>query len=46
MMNFAPQSGGCHRIMPVFCDSQMLDFQMHLMAQFFNYALKVWEMQL
>lgn len=41
MMNFAPQSGGCHRIMPVFCDSQMLGFQMHLMqAQLCNYALK------
>lgn len=41
MMNFAPQSGGCHRIMLVFCDSQMLGFQMHLMqAQLCNYALK------
>lgn len=41
MMNFAPQSGGCHRIMPVFCDSQMLGCQMHLMqAQLCNYALK------
>lgn len=40
MMNFAPQSSSCHRIMPVFCDSQMLHFQMHLMAQLCNYALK------
>lgn len=31
MMNFAPQSGGCHWIMPSFCDSQMLGFQMDLM---------------
>lgn len=41
MKNFAPQSGGCHRITLVFCDSQMLGFQMHLMqAQLCNYALK------
>lgn len=41
MMNSAPQSGSCHRIRPVFCDSQMLGCQMHLMqAQLCNYALK------
>lgn len=41
MMNFAPQSGVDHRIMHVFCDSQMLGFPMHLMqAQLCNYALK------
>lgn len=41
MMNFAPQSGGCQRIIRVFCDSQMFGFQMHLMqAQLCNYALK------